>query len=93
MPPSVRIIVVRGVVGDWVLTPAAYVDRVDLFVGSGSGVVGVGYPLALRRVGRKVVGCTVVGDWELVPTVGLMVKISKSFPSLPAEAILPGLPG
>jgi hypothetical protein len=82
LTPPVRIVVVRGVVGDRVLTTPVGVDGVDLEVFS--VVRGIGYALTGRRVGRVVVVRGFVGDWELAPTVGLMVKISKSFPSLPA---------
>src|SRR5215217_2281602 len=70
LPPPVRIIVVSTVVGDWLPTTPAGVDRVDLSVGSGC-VVDIGYLLTGRRVGRVVVARTVVGDVELAPSVGL----------------------
>jgi hypothetical protein len=44
----VRIAVVSRVVGDWLPTTPAGCDRIDLRVGSGSGVVDIGYPLTGR---------------------------------------------
>src|SRR5215218_2933823 len=67
LPPPVRIRVARGVVGDRALAPTTYVDRVDLTVGSASGVIGIGYALTRRRVGRVVVVRGVVSDVELAP--------------------------
>ena len=67
LPPPVRIRVARGVVGDRELAPTTYVDRVDLTVGSASRVIGIGYALTRRRVGRVVVVRGVVSDVELAP--------------------------
>src|SRR5215212_4833819 len=68
LTPPVRIVVVRGVVGDRPLTPTVYADRVDLGVDPGSGVGVIGYALTGRRVGRVIVVRGVVGEWALAPT-------------------------
>ena len=81
MSPPVRIVVVRGVVGDWELASPIGADRIDLRVGCGSGVVDIGYPLTGRRVVRVIVGRGVVGELALAPPPALIVKISESSPS------------
>jgi hypothetical protein len=68
LPPPVRLVVVRGVVGNRALAPAAYVDGVDLIVDSGSGVALISDLLAAGRVGGIVVARGVVGDVAFVPS-------------------------
>src|SRR5215217_5588256 len=67
----VRLIVACTVVGDVESASPIGADRIDLFVGSGSGVVFISYLLTGRRVGREVVVLRVVGDVEPAPTADL----------------------
>src|SRR5215217_1109830 len=63
----VRLIVACTVVGDVESASPIGADRIDLFVGSGSGVVFISYLLT----GREVVVLRVVGDVEPAPTADL----------------------
>src|SRR5215212_7987478 len=68
----VRLIVACTVVGDVESASPIGADRIDLFVGPGSGstVVFIGYLLTGRRVGREVVVRGVIGDWLPASPVG-----------------------
>ena len=67
----VRLKVVRTVVGDVESASPIGFDRIDLSVGSGSGLVGIGYPIATGTVVRVVVLRRVVGDVEPAPSADL----------------------
>src|SRR5215217_7715969 len=63
----VRVGVVRGVVGDWLLGSSARIEGIDL-VTIGSALARVGYLLAGRRVGRLIVVRGIVGELFLAPS-------------------------
>jgi hypothetical protein len=67
----VGLIVVRTVVGDVEPPSPIGADRIDLRVGSGSGVVFISYLLTGGRVGRVVVLRGVVRDVEPTPAANL----------------------
>jgi hypothetical protein len=64
-------VVVRGVVGDWLLASSSGIDGVDLVVTVGSVLARIGYLLTGRRVGRLIVARRVVGELFLAPTAGI----------------------
>jgi hypothetical protein len=58
-------VVVRGVVGDWLLASSSRIDGVDLVVTVGPVLARIGYLLTAWRVGRLKVVRGVVSEWLL----------------------------
>jgi hypothetical protein len=63
----VGVVVVRGVVGDWLLASSARIEGIDL-VTVGSALARIGYLITAWRVGRLIVVRGIVCELFLAPS-------------------------